>query len=95
MSSGLMGYLHHHLEHEQGARLQTPGKSWSQAPSEPGHDESRCAICMALHAPVLSAGYTPVLVLLGLFVAFLTQLPRSFTSVRLLLTLESRGPPSI
>lgn len=95
MSSGLMGYLHHHFEYEQQARSQSLARSWSQPPDEPGHDESTCTICMTLHAPVMSAGYTPTLIFLGLFVAFLTQLPRSFTSVRVPLTLDSRGPPSL
>jgi hypothetical protein len=94
MSSGLMKYLHE-LEHLSRPGVQAAGMHFSQTPSKPAHDENDCAICMTLHAPLSFTGYTPVLVFLGLFVAFLTLLPRPFTSVRLPLVLESRGPPSL
>lgn len=93
MSSGLMGFLHH-IEHSAGNRSELSGRSWTAAPDGVGHDEANCAVCMVLHAPLASAGYVPILVSLGLFVAFLTLLSGSLTSLRLPLTVECRGPPS-
>lgn len=94
MSSGLMKYVHE-LEHLGAPGVQAAGMQLAQTPDKPGHDENDCAVCVTLHAPLSFTGYTPVLVFLGLFVAFLTLLPRPFTSVRVPLVLESRGPPSL
>lgn len=42
---------------------------------------------------MLNAGWTPLLVYLGLFIAFLTLLAERPAAVRLLTRLDCRGPP--
>jgi hypothetical protein len=59
-----------------------------------GHDEDHCAVHATLTAARISDGYVPVLVSLGLFVAFLSELPRQLVLARLTLRLDCRGPPA-
>ena len=59
----------------------------------PGHDESNCDIHAQLQAPLVAAGWVPVLVCLGLFVAFLTLLSPRLTPQRVPLRTDCRGPP--
>lgn len=60
----------------------------------PVHSEQTCLTHFQLHLPVLSAGHVPLLVLLGLFVGFLTQLAPRLTPATLPLRLDCRGPPA-
>ena len=60
----------------------------------PVHDESNCPVHAQLHLPFIAGGWVPLLVCLGLFVAFLTLLPASLVSHRPPLRPDCRGPPS-
>jgi hypothetical protein len=62
-------------------------------PGVPGHDESNCDIHAQLQAPLLAARWVPLLVCLGLFVAFLTLLSPRLTPQRVPLRTDCRGPP--
>jgi hypothetical protein len=59
----------------------------------PTHDETHCSIEAALQAPTSAASVVPILITLGLLVAFLNELARPLISRRLLLRLDCRGPP--
>ena len=59
-----------------------------------GHDESNCEIHAQLQAPLIAAGWVPVLVCLGLFLAFLTLLSPRLTPKRVPLRTDCRGPPA-
>jgi len=65
------------------------------APTDQQHEPSDddCALCAQLHLPTLSAGWVPLLVCLGLFVAFVTLLTPPLISQRVLVRLGCRGPP--
>lgn len=84
VGSGAAGFVHnlHHAEDET-----------SSAPAESKHDESNCVIHAQLRAPMLSVGYVPILVSLGLFVAFLTSLAQSPAVQTVHIRLDCRGPP--
>ena len=56
-------------------------------------DTRTCDLHGKLTAPVLAGGYTPVLIALGLFVAFLTQLSPAWVSAFAYRRLDCRGPP--
>ena len=87
LSSGAMEYWHNLAHAYEDAA--TAGSS------EPRHhDETNCPLHAQLHLPMLGPGSVPLLVFLGLFVAFLTQLPRTIESRRALLRLDCRGPPA-
>lgn len=94
MASGLMRYLHLE-EHSRAAHLQKGTSISLTAPGEMGHDENNCAVCAALQLPMPAAGYTPLLVFLGLFVAFLTLLAQRLMPQRQRRTSGCRGPPLI
>jgi hypothetical protein len=57
------------------------------------HAADDCDLCLTLHLPVLSAGWVPLLVCLGLFVAFLTLLSQRVAPQRVALRIACRGPP--
>jgi hypothetical protein len=58
------------------------------------HDETNCDLhAQLLNTPVAPAGSVPLLVLLGLFVAFLTQLPQSIERRHVAQRIDCRGPP--
>ena len=57
------------------------------------HDESNCEFHAQLHVPIMAAAWIPLLILLGLFVAFLTQLPSAPSVRQVSGRLVCRGPP--
>ena len=59
----------------------------------PHHDESNCGTHALLGAPLLAATAVPVLVSLGLLVAFLTLLSPPVARLRLPARIDCRGPP--
>jgi hypothetical protein len=88
LGTGLLENLHlrtHLLEHA--ARAQGDQDRGSD------HSDDDCELCFTLHLPALSAGWVPVLVCLGLFVAFLTLLTSRVAPQRVALRIDCRGPP--
>ena len=57
-------------------------------------DTGTCDLHGKLTLPMLSGGFTPLLVALGLFVAFLTQLTPAWNSAFAHVRLDCRGPPA-
>ena len=58
------------------------------------HDEENCLVHALLGGPMLAEGVTPLLVCLGLFVAFLTMLASQPALRKVLTRLDCRGPPA-
>jgi hypothetical protein len=84
VGSGSAGFLHslHHLH-----------DATSSGPADSKHDESKCVIHAQLRAPMVSGGYVPLLVSVGLFVAFLTLLAQAPAVQSVHVRLDCRGPP--
>jgi hypothetical protein len=85
----------HDLEHDvQDARID----AWAKAAHLPvlphHHDESNCEIHAQLHMAIIFAGWVPLLVLLGLFIAFLTLLDTPLIPRLLPVRIDCRGPPA-
>lgn len=59
----------------------------------PIHDESNCPIHAQLHLCCMAVSWMPLLVFLGLFVAFLTLLAVRLPPGRVALDIPCRGPP--
>ena len=59
----------------------------------PHHDESNCATHALLGAPLLAATTVPVLIQIGLLVAFLTLISPPVAQMRLPARIDCRGPP--
>ena len=58
------------------------------------HDESTCAIHATLHMPTSAPPIVAVLIAVGLFVAFLTQLSTAVIPQRVMVSRRTRGPPA-
>ena len=100
LGSGLLEDLHlrtHLRERATGAAaaaLQVTSPTVEQSSLDPD-DASACELCAHLHLPRVSTGWVPVLVCLGLFVAFLTQLAPRLAPQRVAMRLDCRGPPAL
>ena len=57
-------------------------------------DTGTCDLHGKLTLPMLSAGFTPVMIALGLFIAFLTQLTSAWNCLFAHVRLDCRGPPA-
>ena len=89
LGSGLLESLHlrtHLLEHAR-------AKAARADHQQPEHSDDDCGLCAQLHLPRLSPGWVPLLVCLGLFVAFLTLLTAPLAPQRVLVRIGCRGPP--
>ena len=91
----------HDLDHRQqdAARSAEAAAASLPAPDEPHHhhhhhDESNCDLHAQLQLPIIAVGWVPLLVCLGLFLAFLTLLPASRVDQRQPVRVHCRGPPA-
>jgi hypothetical protein len=57
------------------------------------HDESNCQLHAQLHLPIVTGNFVLLLVCLGLWVAFLTQLPHEIIRRLHFPRFDGRGPP--
>ena len=63
-------------------------------PATPHHDSTNCTIHAKLSVPLVMTGHVPLLIGLGLIVAFLSQLTPAWVSRFTTLRLDCRGPPA-
>ena len=94
VGTGFMEYLHD-LQHEYEDHLEELAalKQGKKAPVAPIHDESNCFVHAQLHIARLPVAWVPLLILLGIFVEFLTQIAVPLISQRQLFRIDCRGPP--
>lgn len=89
LGTGLLENIHlqTHLQEHAATKLThgDPGQS------DPG--EGNCNLCLQLHIPTLSTGWVPLLICLGLIVAFLTLLAPRLAPQRIAVHIDCRGPP--
>jgi hypothetical protein len=97
LGTGLLEYLHLRVhQHESAQHLAHVHDDHDAAPGEDPADQpadEHCELCLHLRAATASAGWVPVLVCLGLFVAFLTLLSPRIAPQRVALRIDCRGPP--
>lgn len=95
LGSGAMEYWHN-AQHaaEDAAMLATaePGVPHDHDHG-PIHDESNCPVHAQLHLAGLAVAWVPLLVFLGLFVAFVTLLAPPPVARQVVFALPCRGPP--
>lgn len=94
LGSGLLAHLHD-LQHDRADAAIAKADGRSPGTPLPIHDENNCQVHAMIHAPALSQGWVPLLVFLGLFVAFLTMLATPLASQQSPLRLDCRGPPAL
>jgi hypothetical protein len=95
LGTGTLEYLHN-LQHQhedaaQAAAARTAGLP--DAPDHRSHDDSNCEFHSRLHLALMTWAWVPLLVLLGLFVAFLTPLAPVPPAQQPPSRLSCRGPP--
>ena len=94
LTSGALARVHD-AAHAMADQLATASASHDDpAPPVHDHDESNCFLHAQLKLPMAPAGYVPLLVSLGLLVAFLTELPQSVERPRVAHRIDCRGPPA-
>jgi hypothetical protein len=95
LGSGGLQYIHN-CEHQRDHARHAAMAAEHGLPLHPTPlpDDTNCQIHAQLHLPVISLGWVPLLVCLGLFVAFLTLLTPEPVSHRPILSLPCRGPPA-
>jgi hypothetical protein len=91
IGTGLAAYVHDlsHDREDAAAMAKNPNKP------RPVHDETNCVTHATLRAPALAQGWTPLLISLGLLVAFLTQLAPALDSQHTPARIDCRGPPAL
>ena len=93
LGTGGLLYLHE-MQHQREDAQQDAIAKAAGAPITPHHhDESNCQTCAQLHMPMLAAGWTPILICLGLLIAFLTLLDAPLISRPAPSRIDCRGPP--
>ncbi len=88
LGSGLLLHVHNAAHAAEHAHVE------SDAHDHAPIDTSTCDLHGKLTLPMLSAGFTPVMIALGLFVAFLTQRIPAWDSAFSHVRLDCRGPPT-
>jgi hypothetical protein len=101
LGSGLLRHVHahaHELQDRAAGHCHAAHDDCSNAPADAGdrplHDETNCELHASLAAPIVSAGFVPLLICLGLFVAFLTQVEPPLDPQRTPARVDCRGPPA-
>ena len=94
LATGAVQYFHD-LDHERedAAAAQLAKSQGLPVDEHPQHDENHCPICAQLHMPMLPASWLMILVCMGLWVAFVTELPQTLVSQRIPDHICCRGPP--
>ena len=94
LGSGTVEYLHNQQHAREDAELASAAKS-AGLPALPHgtHDESNCEFHAQLHVPLMATAWIPLLVALGLIVAFLTQLTAEVPARLVPSRHVCRGPP--
>ena len=96
LGSGAALFLHELDEQRTDERAVAAAKAAGlPAPVQTDHDDNNCPIHRQLHLPMIHVPSSlPVLVLLGLAIAFLSEVHAQLRSTRVVAVVDCRGPPS-
>ena len=93
LGSGALEFLHNAQHAAEDAQTSATSNDSALPVHSPVHDESNCPTHSRLHLALLAVASVPLLICLGLFVAFLTLLPKSLPTQYVLYEFPCRGPP--
>jgi hypothetical protein len=94
LGSGYALYLHEQQHaREDAAEAAACKAAGLPARDHPDHDDNNCPVHAQLHMLMVAGTVLPVLLLLGLVVAFLTELLREAPKSHAPLIADCRGPP--
>jgi hypothetical protein len=95
LGSGAVEYVHNLQHAREDAEIQAAfARAGMPAPDLPVHDDTNCDIHAQLHFPLLPVAWVPLLIALGLLVAFLTLIALRLVSQRVPTRIDCRGPPA-
>jgi hypothetical protein len=93
LGSGTLEYIHD-LQHDaEDAREDAIARAANLPLQEHHHDENNCPTHAALHMTFTVMAWVPILILLGLFVAFLSLLDTPLVARAIPMRIDCRGPP--
>ena len=93
IGSGALSWVHELAHAAEDSRMAAALPTDAGDRGKVPHSENNCNLHAILRAPLASTHWVPLLVLIGLFVAFVSQLSPSLVSHRLLDRIDCRGPP--
>ena len=94
LGSGYALYLHEQQHAREDAEEAAAAKAAGlPAPDHPDHDDNNCPVHAQLHMLMVTGTVLPVILLLGLAVVFLTELPAQSPTSHAPLVADCRGPP--
>lgn len=91
LGSGALGWVHDLAHAHEDAAL--AGDQPGEPAAPPHHDQTNCVLHALLRAPIAAAAAVPLLVLAGIFVAFLSLVSPQPAARRLPVRIDCRGPP--
>ena len=95
LGSGAVERWHNAQHAAQDAKVVAAAReSGAPVPHTPFHDDVNCVTHSQIHLSGLAISWVPLLILLGVFVAFLTQLPVQVPALERCFVLACRGPPA-
>jgi hypothetical protein len=94
LGSGALEHFHNAQHAAEDARLMSAAQA-AGTPLDhlPLHDDSNCLFHAQMHLSMLAVGWTPLLICLGLFVAFLSLLTSRLKGQPAFIAIPCRGPP--
>ena len=97
LATGTVEYVHN-LQHDREDRAEAAAAHAAGLPENDQprhHDDSNCAFHRQLHVPIAFTPMIPLLILLGILVAFLSLLSPPLVAQRVPGRLTCRGPPAL
>jgi hypothetical protein len=94
LGTGGLQYLHEMQHAAEDARQDAAAKKAGLPVLPHQHDESTCEFCAQLHLQFVVIGWVPILICLGLLIAFLTLLDTPLIPRAIPARIDCRGPPA-
>ena len=92
IGSGTAEYWHNAQHAAEDARI--AAARHRPLDSHPFHSDFNCAFHTQLHLPAMPVAWTPLLICLGMFLAFLSPLASAMVAQRTVAAATCRGPPA-
>ena len=94
LGTGGAEYVHNLQHAAEDAREDAIAAASGHHSEEHHHDESNCAVHAQLHMSFMSIGWVPLLISLGLLIAFLTLIATPLIPRRVPARADCRDPPA-
>jgi hypothetical protein len=95
LGSGAVERWHNARHAAEDAKILQPAvEAGVPVKSLPFHTDYNCSFHWQLHLSGMAVAWVPLLICLGLFLAFLTMLPVQLPACQRLLVIPCRGPPA-